>query len=44
MAVSSQYDVIVAGAGPAGLSIASELSRFVRVQCPVIHVRSYRCN
>lgn len=31
MAVSSQYDVIVAGAGPAGLSIASELSRFVRV-------------
>lgn len=31
MAVSSRYDVIVAGAGPAGLSIASELSRYVRV-------------
>ncbi len=31
MALSSRYDVIVAGAGPAGLSIASELSRYVRV-------------
>ncbi len=31
MMAKSQYDVIVAGAGPAGLSIASELSRFVKV-------------